>query len=154
MIPGVSGRLISASFALTELPAIAGAGMPPGSSVRDIEAWSSRREASFGPSSGIRASADGIVIPLLKILGFTVSRRVDRDDHARLDTSWRGIALVPVVIVGWDQSLDPLAALSLPPIPNNRGCECGLRRVHLLMVRPRLRRFDKRADDLGQLFRR
>ena len=106
MLPGVRGRLITASFALTGLPAIAGAGTPPDGVIRDIEVWSSHREASFGPASGIRAIVDGVAIPLLKILGFTISRRVDCDHYARIETSWRGVASVPVIIVGWDQSLD------------------------------------------------
>ena len=106
MLSGVRGRLITASFALTELPAIAGVGTPPDRVVRDVETWSSRCEASFGPASGTRAITDGVVIPLLTILGFTVSRRLDRDNYASLETSFRGIPSVPVVIVGWDQSLD------------------------------------------------
>ena len=106
MLPGVRGGLITASFAQTELPALPGAGTPPDRVVSDIEAWSAHREASFGPASGIRAISDGVVIPLLKILGFTIGRRVDRDDHACLEATWRASPLVPVAIVGWDQSLD------------------------------------------------
>jgi hypothetical protein len=106
MLLGVGGGLITASFAQTELPSLPGSALPPNTIVRDIEAWSARRETSFGPASGIRAITDGVVIPLLKILGFTVGRRVDRDDEARLETSWRGIPLMPVTVTGWNQSLD------------------------------------------------
>ena len=106
MVPGVGGGLITASFAQTGLPALPGAGSPPESVVGDIEAWSAHREASFGPASGIRAVTDGVVVPLLKILGFSIGRRVDRDDYACLETTRRGLPLVPVAIVGWDQSLD------------------------------------------------
>ena len=106
MLAGISGRLITSSFAVTELPAIPGAGNLPESVVRDVERWSAKREASFGPASSIRAVTDGIVIPLLNILGFAISRRADRDESTRIETSWRGVASVPVVVVGWDHALD------------------------------------------------
>ena len=49
---------------------------------------------------------DNFIIPLLKILGFGVSRRVDEGDCARLEAGCRGRALVPVTVIGWDQPLD------------------------------------------------
>jgi hypothetical protein len=106
MLAGISGRLITSSFALTGLPAIPGAGMVPDNVARDVEAWSAQREASFGPASSIRALTDGVVIPLLNILGFTTGRRIDREESTCLETGWCGIALVPVVVVGWDHQLD------------------------------------------------
>jgi hypothetical protein len=106
MTAGVSGRLISASFAETELPGIAAHCTPPVDALRALDAWSAHREAAFGPASSVRAIADGIAIPLLKILGFTVSRRVDGPDSARLETGWRGTTLVPVTVLGWDEPLD------------------------------------------------
>ncbi len=106
MITGIRGRLIAASFAQTELPAIPGVSAPPDTVIRGIEQWAFRREALFGPASSIRAIVDGVVIPLLTILGFTVARRVDHHEYARLETSWRGVASVPVAVVGWDGSLD------------------------------------------------
>jgi methylase of polypeptide subunit release factors len=107
MFPGISGRLITASFALTELPAIAGTREIPVTVVRDVERWSAHRDTSFGPASSLRAITDGVAIPLLTILGYTIRRRFDGDDHARLETSWRGItATPPTIVVGWDQSLD------------------------------------------------
>src|SRR4029077_13014571 len=72
MIAGVRGRLITASFAGTELPAITGNCVAPPDTVRALEEWSTRRDAAFGPASSVRAIADGIALPLLKILGFTV----------------------------------------------------------------------------------
>jgi hypothetical protein len=106
MIAGVSGRLISASFAESELPDIAGHSTPPLDARRAIDAWSAHREAAFGPASSVRAITDGIAIPLLKILGFTVTRRVDGDGSARLETRRRGFRVVPVTVLGWDASLD------------------------------------------------
>ena len=106
MISGVSGRLLSASFAETELPALTGHCTPPADVLRALDAWSAHRERSFGPASSVRAIADGVAIPLLKILGFTVSRRVDGRDSARLEAARNGTPLLPATVVGWDQPLD------------------------------------------------
>jgi len=106
MIAGVRGRLITGAFATTELPAIAGASAPPRETLRELHAWSIRREAAFGPASGVRAIADGIAIPLLKILGFTISRRHDDQGCARLEAGWRGRPLLAVAVAGWDEPLD------------------------------------------------
>jgi len=106
MIAGVRGRLITASFAATELPAIAEGSTPTRETLRALHEWAARREAKFGPASGVRAVADGIAIPLLKILGFTIMRRQDDTGYARLEAGWRGSSLVPVLIAGWDDPLD------------------------------------------------
>src|SRR5215470_6600387 len=106
MIAGVRGRLITGAFAATELPAIAGTSVPAREALRALHEWSARREAAFGPASGVRAVADGIAIPLLKILGFTIIRRQDDKGCARLEAGWRGRPLVPVLIAGWDDPLD------------------------------------------------
>ena len=106
MIAGVRGRLITTSFAATELPIIAGNSVPDRDTLRALHAWSVRRDATFGPASGVRAVADGIAIPLLKILGFTIMRRQDDKGCARLEAGWQGLPLVPVVVAGWDDPLD------------------------------------------------
>jgi hypothetical protein len=106
MIPGVRGRLISPSFALAQLADVPGAGTPPEPVIREIETWSERRDGSFGPASSVRAVTDGVVIPLLKILGLTVTRRLDRAELAIVDAACRGTASIPVVVVGWGESLD------------------------------------------------
>src|SRR5215475_8681586 len=102
MIAGVRGRLITASFAATELAAIAGSFTPGRDTLRALREWAARREAMFGPASGVRAVADGIAIPLLKILGFTIMRRQDDKGCARLEAGWRGAPVVPVTVAGWD----------------------------------------------------
>ena len=106
MIAGVRGRLITASFAATELPLLPGTPVPTRETVRALHEWSTRREAVFGPASAVRAIADGIAIPLLKILGFTIIRRHEEHGCAHLETGWRGMALVPVMVAGWDEPLD------------------------------------------------
>jgi hypothetical protein len=44
--------------------------------IRALDEWSMRREALFGPASGVRSVADGIAIPVLKLLGYTVAKRI------------------------------------------------------------------------------
>src|SRR5947207_1155763 len=106
MIAGVRGRLLTASFVETELPRLANSGTPPRDVLCALERWSTHREAAFGPASSVRGIADGVAIPLLRLLGFTVGRRHDGGDSARLEAGWRAGALVPVTILGWDQPLD------------------------------------------------
>ena len=106
MIAGVRGRLLTASFVETELPRLDNDGPPPRDVLRALEQWSTHRDAAFGPASSIRAIADGVAIPLLKILGFSVNRRVDGSDCTRLEAGWRGAALLPVTVLGWDEPLD------------------------------------------------
>jgi hypothetical protein len=106
MIAGVSGRLISVSFAESELPAMAGHCAPPVETLRALDAWSAECEAAFGPASSVRAIADGVAIPLLRVLGFSVSRRVDGHDSARFEAGLRGTPLVPVTVIGWNEPLD------------------------------------------------
>src|SRR6185503_2800315 len=97
---------VTASFAETELPAVSGSSTPPRDTLRALHEWATRRETTFGPASGVRAIADGIAIPLLKILGFTIMRRQDDRGYARLEAGWQGMPLVPVMIAGWDGPLD------------------------------------------------
>jgi len=106
MIAGVRGRLITASFVATELPVIPVDSAPNRETLRALHEWSTRRETAFGPASGVRAIADGIAIPLLKILGFTIMRRHDDQGCARLEAGWQGMALVPVMVAGWGEPLD------------------------------------------------
>ena len=65
-----------------------------------------RRESASGPASSVRAVADALVVPLLTILGFGVERRCDSDTRTVLDAVAREGAVVPVLVVGWNESLD------------------------------------------------
>jgi Eco57I restriction-modification methylase len=113
MIAGVRGRLITASFAATELPGLAGDILPPRDTVRALHEWAARREAACGPATGVRAIADSIAIPLLKILGFTIIRRQDESGCARLEAGCRGIPLMPTIVAGWDDPLDKIWRVSI-----------------------------------------
>ncbi|MBF8300386.1 MAG: hypothetical protein HW394_756, partial [Acidobacteria bacterium] len=106
MIAGIRGRLISATFAETALHALPGAAEPPPAVVRALDSWSDRRESALGPASSIRAIADAGVIPLLKILGFDIGRRIDESSRVVLEAVASSGADVPVVIVPWNEPLD------------------------------------------------
>jgi len=106
MIAGVRGRLITASFAETELPALCGDCVPSAKVIRDVERWSTHIETSVGPASSVRTITDAVAIPLLRILGFDVIRRSDSETHARLDVGWRGTPVVPATVATWDHALD------------------------------------------------
>jgi len=106
MIPGLGGHLLSASFAQERLPTLAGAMVPPPTVQRAFERWSERRQEAFGPASGVRTVADGLIVPLLRVLGFTDIRRTDGPDLVRLDVWRHAAAPVPILVVGWSDDLD------------------------------------------------
>jgi hypothetical protein len=106
MAAGVRGRLVSAAFIDTELPSLPGAAAAPPVVVRDLDAWADRRDASIGPASSARAIADIAVIPLLRILGYTIERRVDEPARVVLDALTASRVVVPVVVVPWNESLE------------------------------------------------
>ena len=106
MAPGVRGRLVSAAFADTWLASLPGSDAPPPHTLRALEAWAERRNASLGPASSARAIADVAVIPLLKILGYAVERRLDEPGRAVLTALTPSRTAIPVVIVSWSESLE------------------------------------------------
>jgi hypothetical protein len=106
MIPGIRGRLITASFAETALPALCGNAAPAADVVRRIEEWSARVEREFGPASSVRAITDALAIPLVAILGFDIIGRTDSAAFAALEAGRHGIPLVPVAVAPWNEPLE------------------------------------------------
>lgn len=117
-VRGISGRLISSSFAGEVLPGLAGYEPVPHRSGRQIEAIVDRGASTLGPASAVRAIADTVVIPLLQTLGWAVDGRREHPAHCwlrlRQDTAdavnrpcrqqrVTGAALV----VGWNAPLSP-----------------------------------------------
>ena len=98
-VPGVSGRLISSSFARDLLPALAGYTQIPPTPARALE-HIARRSTTMGPASSVRLIADGIVIPLLDVLGFVVHRRLEDPRWCLLELNG-GTAIV----VGYNQPM-------------------------------------------------
>ncbi len=104
MATGVGGRLVTATFADTLLHTLPGAIPPPAHLAPALDAWAHRRDAAVGPASSVRTIADAVVIPLLRILGFTITARLDREACAVL-TLGCGPLSMPAVVVAWDESL-------------------------------------------------
>jgi hypothetical protein len=105
MLSGLRGRLISASFAQSELSAMPGAATAPPTIVRAIDGWSIRRSA-LGPASSVRAIADTAIVPLLRILGFEIRRRTDRPSVTLIEATSPAGTVLPVLAVPWNASLD------------------------------------------------
>ena len=109
MIAGVSGRLISATFAqhaLSEIPSL----VPPipTSAARALETVADRIDAQLGPASAVRAITDVALLPLLHVLGFDIEERVDRADACWLRTR-AGNSHGPIaIVVPWEQPLGPV----------------------------------------------
>lgn len=103
---GLRGRLVTATFAQTQLHTLAGAEAAPPEMVRALDAWSQRRQSSLGPASSVRAICDVAVVPLLKILGYDLRDRVDRGSTTLLQAVAGETFSLPVAVVGWDDRLD------------------------------------------------
>ncbi len=106
MIAGMRGRLISATYARAAWHTLPGAISPSPMTIRALDTWSDRRERALGPASSVRAIVDVAVLPLLKLLGFDVSRRLDEPGRTTLTAQGSSGAAVPVLIVPWDEPLD------------------------------------------------
>ncbi|OFW12705.1 MAG: hypothetical protein A3H29_07150 [Acidobacteria bacterium RIFCSPLOWO2_02_FULL_67_21] len=105
MIAGVRGRLLTSSFIERRLNELPGAAAPPPQVVRALDVWSERRHATLGPASSIRAIGEIAVIPLLKLLGFDIRRRIDEADRTIVHAA-AAADVVPVVILQWNAPLD------------------------------------------------
>jgi hypothetical protein len=105
VIPGVSGRLVSASFASTLLPDLSGIREAPREVHRMLLRWDAARQASLGTASSVRAVADVAIVPLLRALGFRIGRRRETPSRCEIlaDAS---SGVVPVLVIPWGESLD------------------------------------------------
>ena len=103
-VPGIRGRLISSSYAGDGVQNLDGAEAAPPAVRRAIEDWWRRCEASLGPASSVRAVADVGVVPLLRLLGFSITRRRDEELRCVLQLAG-GTATVIAVTVPWGASL-------------------------------------------------
>src|SRR5688500_276185 len=95
MIRGVSGRLVTAAFARDVLPDLAGAATAPAEFGRDLAAWARRCAAAVGPASSVRVIADAVLLPLLRLLGFTLTTRSDGAEQ-----SWLRLTCSPPAVGG------------------------------------------------------
>ena len=105
MIPGVSGRLISTSFAVDVLPVLAGVSEVPARVARAAGDWNAGREARLGPASSARGIADVAAVPLFAILGYGVLARRDSVERCDLLIT-AGQSVLPAIVTTWTVSLD------------------------------------------------
>ena len=108
MIPGVRGRLITASFIRDVLPTLPGASGPPPSWGRRLADCSRRIESTLGSASSVRAITDVALLPLVDLLGLAVVRRIDGPDSSRLELAAGPRAGLFAVSAGWGARLDRL----------------------------------------------
>jgi hypothetical protein len=101
---GFRGHLITTSFAQDVLLSMPGAAHPSADVRRALERWDERREESFGPATSLRAIADGVVLPLLRILGYELLRRSDDGQDVRFTILARDVP-IPLVVVAWNEDL-------------------------------------------------
>jgi hypothetical protein len=106
MIAGFRGRLISASFAQSQLQTMSGAAAAPAAVVHALDRWSDRRAAALGPVSSVRAITEVALMPLLRILGFENGRRVDRDGLTIVEAALPSGGALPAIATAWSDSLD------------------------------------------------
>ena len=107
MIRGVHGRLVTASFAREILPGLQGVASVPIEARRALTAWWRRSELAAGPASSVRVIADAVLIPLLRLLGFTVIDRSDGGAECWLRLSYGPGADITIAALasGWNEPL-------------------------------------------------
>ena len=104
MIPGVSGRLIGASFATAMLPELSGIRDAPAAVIHALVRMQSTA-ATLGPASSVRAVADLMAIPLLELLGFRIAARRESSTRCELAGEAAGLTLA-VLVIPWGTPID------------------------------------------------
>jgi hypothetical protein len=106
MIPGVYGRLISASFIRDVLPTLPGISSPPTSWRRLLADRMRRIESTLGSASSVRAITDVALLPLIELLGLTIVRRSDSHDLSTLELSVGPETSLVAVSAEWGAPLE------------------------------------------------
>ncbi|MBI2185928.1 MAG: N-6 DNA methylase [Acidobacteria bacterium] len=83
-----------------------GAVAAPPAVARALDRWSDRRGEALGPASSVRALAEVALIPLLRILGFEIGRRIDREQMTLVEAAHPAGGVVPALVVPWNEPLD------------------------------------------------
>jgi hypothetical protein len=107
-VTGISGRLVTASFAQKALTTLAGAERVPPTVARALESWQARVEAALGPASSIRSVTDVAVIPLLALLGYQVASRHDEPHGCTLQLAGASPSSVVALIAAWGAPLQAM----------------------------------------------
>jgi hypothetical protein len=105
MIRGVTGRLVTATFARDVLPGLLGTTPVPAEWRRELTGWARRSEAAVGPASSVRGIADAVLVPLLRVLGFDVVSRSDSATECWLQLRCGDQGDILALAVGWNEPL-------------------------------------------------
>jgi hypothetical protein len=105
MVPGVHGKLITGSFARDLLGSIPGAEPATLAFRRGLASWWKRSQATLGPASSRGAIADVALLPLARLLGYSVLSRVDDEDGCLLLCAGVSGPGVVALAAGWNEPL-------------------------------------------------
>ncbi len=106
MIPGVYGRLLTASFIRDVFPTLPGISSPPAAWSRRLRDCAQRIDTTLGAASSVRAITDVALLPIVDLLGLQMVRRVDEDGLCRLDLSAGHQSCVTAIGVSWGEPLE------------------------------------------------
>ena len=85
MIPGVQGRLLTASFIRDRLRTLPGVSSPPPAWSRHLGDYARRIESTLGAASGVRAVTEVALLPLVDLLGLQLTGHGERNGATRLE---------------------------------------------------------------------
>ena len=106
MIPGVYGRLLTASFIRDVFPTLPEISSPPAAWSRRLRDCAQRIDTTLGAASSIRAITDVALLPIVDLLGLEVVRRIDEDGVCRLELSAGKQSSVTAITVSWGEPLE------------------------------------------------
>jgi len=106
MIPGVYGRLLTASFIRDVLPTLRGVSKPPPTWARQLADYSRRIESTLGSASSVRAITEVALLPVLDLLGLTVVRRLDEEGISCIAFTAGGHYGLTAIAAGWAEPLE------------------------------------------------
>jgi len=106
MIPGVYGRLLTASFIRDVFPTLPGVTVPPPAWNRRLSEYSQRIESMLGGASSVRAITDVALQPLVDLLGLTQVGRIDGNDASSLHLTAGEQSVLLAVAAAWGEPLE------------------------------------------------
>jgi Eco57I restriction-modification methylase len=106
MIPGVYGRLLTASFIRDVLPTLDGVSTPPRPWARQVAECSRRIESTLGSASSVRAVTEVALLPLVELLGLTVVRRADSESASIVQITAEGRYALTAITASWAEPLE------------------------------------------------
>ncbi len=106
MIPGVYGRLLTASFIRDVLPAVPGVSTPPPVWARQVAAYSRRIDSTLGSASSVRAVTEVALLPLLELLGLAIVGRADSESASIVQMTADGRYGLIAIAARWAEPLE------------------------------------------------